>query len=79
MAFALCPDGGPSRIIRPTVLDATGLVALLDAEKNILFVDRELFDGLNRAQQEIVLRTHEREVWLKDLPTFPNVEYSYVA
>lgn len=68
--FALIPDraeGRPHRIIRPTTF-ATGddtLVSMLDDERNILWVNKPLYDVLTDAERNTVTITHERFLHVK--------------
>jgi hypothetical protein len=62
MVFALCPDDGPPRLWRfvaPGELPP-GVISELDAEQNILRIDRELLVLLPELEQHRVLRTHAR-------------------
>lgn len=65
--FALVPDNSVPRVVRfldfPASTNGTRkLVSVLDQEKNILRVDRALFEMLEKSQQEEVLRTHELSI-----------------
>ena len=63
MAFALCPDGGPPRLWRfvdDETMSAARMVTLLDAETNLLIINRPLFDQLAELDKHQVLRTHAR-------------------
>lgn len=57
----------PKRIIRycrPEAFMAGNIVATLDVGRNILFVNKELFDQLDPPEQKRVLWTEERVVEL---------------
>jgi hypothetical protein len=65
MSFAMCPDGGPNRIVRFVnhgVLPVASMVAALDTRTNVLRVDRELFAQLTREQQSLVMKTRDAYV-----------------
>ena len=69
MSFALCPDGGPNRVIRFVdhgVLPVASMVAALDTRTNVLRVDRELFARLTKEQQSLVMKTREAYVQALD-------------
>lgn len=63
MTFNLIPDDGrPPRILRfATPFDArlpdATVVAVLDPKRNVLTVDREVFDLLDREDQDRILKT----------------------
>ena len=60
MSSALCPEGGPSRLIRfvePGTLPDDTLVSLFDPRQNLLLIDRELFESLPYLEKHIVLHT----------------------
>ncbi len=61
--FALCPDGGPNRVIRfVDNLPVTSMVASLDPGTNVLLISRELFTMLTKEQQARVMKTRSRFV-----------------
>jgi hypothetical protein len=63
MTFALCPDNGPPRLwrfVEDDVMTAAHMVSMLDAQHNILLINRSLFDKLSELNQHMVLRTHAR-------------------
>jgi hypothetical protein len=60
VSFALCPDGGPNRTIRwvgPSHMPTEHTVCMLYRETNLLFVNKPLWDTLDRARQLEILRT----------------------
>ena len=60
MAFAICPDDGLPRLwrfVEPGGLPR-GVMASLDAEQNLLIIDKELFDRMDWIDQHMLLRTH---------------------
>lgn len=66
MGFALCPDNGPPRLWRfvdDDILTAGRIAAMLDAEQNLLIVNRPVFDTMTEQDQHITLRTHARFVY----------------
>lgn len=65
--FQLCPDTGPPRLIRFVAsadMPAPDVIATLDPRQNLLRIDREVFDLLDRLDQEMVLRTSARHLEL---------------
>jgi hypothetical protein len=62
MDFALCPDTGPPRLLRFD-LEGDGVVSILDAEQNLLRINKRLFDQLDANDQARVLRTREQVLW----------------
>lgn len=63
MGFALCPDNGPPRLWRfvdNPAMTNDKVVAMLVPEKNLLIVNRELFDRLSDIDKHMTLRTHAR-------------------
>jgi len=64
MAFNLCPDTGPPRLIRFTSLPGT-TISTLDKENNLLRVDREKFDQLSKEDRETIIRTDAAEITLE--------------
>jgi len=63
MSFALYPAGGLPRLWRyvdDADMTADGIVCRLDPEKNLLIINRPLFDQLPVSHQNVVLRTHSR-------------------
>lgn len=60
MSFAFVPDDGPPRLIRfvgPDQFPSSDTIATLDRPNNLLRVNRELFEQLDKEEQEKVLRT----------------------
>ena len=60
MSFNLLPDGGPPRLLRfvdPSTFGTPSVVAVLDPAKNLLLVDKEVFDLLDREDQDRILKT----------------------
>lgn len=59
MDFALTPTGGPCRVVR--FLEAGMLLAstlsVLDAEHNVLLINKEQYDRLDEVDQHMLLRT----------------------
>jgi hypothetical protein len=63
MGFALCPDEGPPRLWRYTDDDqmtSGRMVSMLDAKRNILLINKPLFDQLGELDKHRLLRTHAR-------------------
>lgn len=56
MPFALTPDDRPPRLLRFTELD-DDVVAVLDQENNILYIDRGKYEMLLPAVQHQLIRT----------------------
>jgi hypothetical protein len=68
--FAFVPDEGPPRLIRYVEhgsLPDGDLVSIFDATNNLLIVDREHFDRLDKPEQEQVLRTREPHLLIQEL------------
>jgi len=66
--FALCPENGYPRLIRYDLpWSEFGLVSALDFEKNLLRVCKELYDKLDDAKQNMVLKTRKEFVYLHEL------------
>lgn len=64
MAFNLCPDDGLPRLWRPVAPGALGytdggrpIVSVLDVERNIQLLDKELLGSLPETEQLQVLHT----------------------
>jgi hypothetical protein len=60
MSFVFNPDDGPARIMRyvePGSLPGSDTLAILDKSKNLLLIDRELFDRLDEIDKHQVLRS----------------------
>jgi hypothetical protein len=64
--FAFTPDDKPPRVIRFINAPASKFVSVLDDQKNILFVNRPLFDTLDDLQRNRVERTHAASITLHD-------------
>ena len=64
MAFTLCPDNGLPRLWRfvaPGVLPP-GVLCTLDAEQNLLTIDKEAFDQLPELERHQILRTTRKSI-----------------
>ena len=61
MTFNLIPDDGrPPRLLRfvdPRTFGTPSVVAVLDPTRNLLMVDKEVFDLLDRQDQDRILKT----------------------
>lgn len=60
MSFTLNPDGGLPRLIRylpASEFPSVDTIAMLDANNNLLRVNRSLFDQLSKDEQGRVLTT----------------------
>ena len=63
MAFALCPDGGPPRLWRfvdDDVMTRDRVVSYFTPDKNILVINKPLYDQLAPLDQHRLLRTQAR-------------------
>jgi hypothetical protein len=63
MPYALCPDDGLPRLWRfvdDDIMTAANMVSLLDKEKNLLIINRQLYERLSELNRHMVLRTHAR-------------------
>lgn len=64
------PEEGPARLMRyvePGALPGAGLVCVLDPTKNLLIINRELFDVLTPTEQSQILRTQRTSVTMAEL------------
>jgi len=62
MDFALTPDAGPPRVIRfveSGALPGASILSVLDKEQNLLLINKELYERLDRVERHRALRTHE--------------------
>lgn len=62
MKFAFTPDDGPPRLeryVEAGTMPGKDLVALFDPKTNLLVINRELFDRLQKTDQHRVLRTQK--------------------
>jgi len=67
MPFAFVPDDGrPHRLFRWTTLQGN-LLATYDYDQNLLVIDKDKFDNLNKYEQSRVLRTHEEKLYTKTI------------
>lgn len=55
--FALCPDGGLPRLIRFVTLEGN-ILATLDAQQNLLRIDKEKYELISEEDQRRVIMTH---------------------
>lgn len=63
MAFALCPDDGLPRLWRfvdDEAMTTDRVVSALDSKKNLLVINKPLYDQLLPMDQHILLRTQRR-------------------
>ena len=61
MGFALCPDEGPPRLWRfvdDDTMTADRVVSILDTGRNILVVNKPLYDQMGELDKHMLLRTH---------------------
>lgn len=70
------PHNGPNRLFRyvdPSVLPSYNTVSILNKEKNLLLINRELFPQLPRYEQQRVWNTDQTviEIATNDFDYFP--------
>jgi len=61
MAFAFLPEGGLPRLLRFDLTD-DHVIARLDRDKNLLRINKRLFDQLGQHQQREVEKTQSDEI-----------------
>jgi len=69
---AVFPDDAPPRLwrfVESAAMPHPDVVAMLDKKNNVLRVNRDLFDTLDRDQQKRVMRTHFAIIELDAIPT----------
>lgn len=60
MGFALCPDDGPPRLWRyidDDIMTTANMVSMLDKKRNILFINKPVFEKLTDIDKHMALRT----------------------
>jgi hypothetical protein len=77
MTFTLCPETGPPRVIRFVECIGRGLLAVYYPEKNVLSIDKVLYDTLSDIDKQRVLTTrHDIEsVWIDGVLRIDKKQY----
>ena len=66
--WTLNPDDLPPRLLRfHSGLTGDIPVAVLEPQRNLLHIDKSVYDTLTPLQQHLLVRTRRRETWLVDL------------
>lgn len=75
MPFALTPDASPPRLLRFTNTIAGDVLAVLDAEENILHIDEAKFSALTASDQHTLIRSQHHITCLRNgkmIPPLPS-------
>jgi hypothetical protein len=71
--FNICPKEDMPRLFRFTEIGARDVVSVFEKEKNLLFVNLQLFELLSSPEQNIILKTDKKEMKVRYVEHIPHL------